>query len=152
MAERENPVRRYVAIFAALTVVAVTACASAEAKTVQVGSPLTASFFPVLLGQVCNSCSIGTATTTVQRTLPEPANATSPVDGTVISYRVAEADGTFAAQVVRLHGPYSPSYTQSISYRGIGSSAPAPIISSGVSSPSKPPGCRSRSEVISTRS
>ena len=50
MTKREKRVRRRAAIFAALTVVALTtACAGAQAKTVQVGSPLTGSFTPVWL-------------------------------------------------------------------------------------------------------
>ncbi len=145
MAEKQNRVRRPAAIFAALTVAALmTACATAQANTVEVGSPLTGMFFQgPFAGQRCglDSCFTDLSPVTVVPTqpfpgdLPEPGvNITSPVDGTVISYRLAAADGTFAIQVIRGVSPVPPhppeAWGQSIS-----TSAPAPISSPGVSPP-----------------
>ena len=106
MTRREERVRRRVAILALLTVAALmTVCAGAQAKTVQVGGPLTASFNTQVqfTGCIYEDCGLPFTATLVQTSLPEPGtHLSSPVDGTVISYRVVATDGTFAIQVVRL--------------------------------------------------
>jgi hypothetical protein len=147
MDEREKGLRRRAALCSALTVAAfATTCAGVQAKTLQVGPPLTGSFPPYAFGgpyQLSDPDDPypppspppppnpdGTFTLW-QRTLSEPgANAASPVDGTVISYRVAGADGTFAIQVVRTSGTHDQWYSQSIA-----SSTPTQIASEGLSSP-----------------
>jgi hypothetical protein len=146
MTERENRVGRRAAIFTTLTVVALmTACAGAQAKTFTIGSPLTGSFTPVQIGLWPPSppscpCYIGSeigprqandGMVTVPLTLVPPppypgGTGESLVDGTVISYRVAAAEGTFAIQVVRLTGSRG---------RSIVSSTPRHITSTGVSAP-----------------
>ena len=137
VAASKRSVRRHAAILAVLTVAALMiACAGAQAKTVTVGSPLTGSFAPTSLG-VCGDtykCTPSTPlspVTVMQAQLSEPgAIVGSPVDGTVISYRVAAAEGTFAIQIVR-------SYTYQFweVARSVASSAPTHISSSGVSRP-----------------
>ena len=113
-----------------------TACAGAQAKTVQVGSPLTGSFPPVSFGPASPFGSEGApdfTLTLTQARLSEPgANVSSPVDGTVISYRVAAADGTFAIQVIRPLQLFEGSFGSVVS---VASSTPTHITSSGVSSP-----------------
>ena len=106
MTRREERVRRRVAILALLTVAALmTVCAGAQAKTVQVGSPLNAA-------STLRFNSLAASTRTAAFHSPRPwsrrrcrnprTHLSSPVDGTVISYRVVATDGTFAIQVVRL--------------------------------------------------
>jgi hypothetical protein len=140
MTRREKRVRRRVAITTALTVAALmTACAGAQAKTVKLGSPLHTSFEPMdfAAGGYCAGlgpqypCDLSPSTW-VQSTLmlPQPTNVQSPVDGTVISYRVAAADGTFAIQVVRVFYPPYPVQGQSVA-----SSTGTPITAPGVSPP-----------------
>lgn len=65
---------------------------SAKADTVTVGSQLTAPF-----AQTPNpdNATLGNFV------LPSPANATSPTDGTVISWRFVGAGGSFAPRVLR---------------------------------------------------
>ena len=145
---------------AALTVAALTtACAGAQAKTVTVGSALTGSFTPAPIGLLPPPCCsypyfarsavgprqaypglIATPLTLLQWTLPEPGTTVnSPVDGTVIFYRVAAADGTFAIQVIRSRSytiarpPYPP--YNGVVTKSIGTSTPTHISSAGVSSP-----------------
>ena len=69
--------------------------------------------------------------TQVQTTLAEPAGNPGnplPVDGTVISYRVAAAEGTFAVQAL--------AYAGDGALAGIvATSTPTPISSGGVSPP-----------------
>ena len=73
----------------------------------------------------------------VQTSLPEPGtHLSSPVDGTVISYRLAEPDGTFAIQVIRgvtLGVDYLP--PSEVRGQSISTSAPTPISFPGVSPP-----------------
>jgi hypothetical protein len=144
----EHGVRRCAAILAVLTVAALmTACPGAQAKTVTIGSPLTGSFTPVQIGLMPpppSCCPYFTRSeigprqaydgwkivplTLVQTTLPESGTMIqSPVDGTVISYRLAAADGTFASQVLRTNGH---GY-----YRSIVSSTPRHVTATGVSAP-----------------
>jgi hypothetical protein len=137
MTRREKRVRRRVATLAALTVAALmTACAGAQAKTVQVGSPLSGNFTPIALptGDCFFYCPPGPPAgpmTIVQGTLSQPGtNTSSPVEGTVISYRLAAADGTFAVQITR-------SYVYRLGFvtGSLASSRPTRIVSSGVSPP-----------------
>ena len=141
MAEREKRVRRCVAICAVLTVAAfMTASAGAQAKTVRVGSSLLGSFSAAPFEAMTGVCApiggcYGTPATWVQTQLSETGvNITSPVDGTVISYRLALADGTFAIQVIRLT-PASAPYTGFTAGRSIAASAPTAITASGISAP-----------------
>lgn len=69
---------------------------TANAATVTVGSPLTATFT-----QTPASTEPGTFTNFV---LPSPANATSPTDGTVINWRFIGETGSFAPRVLRSTG------------------------------------------------
>ena len=150
MTRREKRVRRRVTTLAALTVAAfMTACAGAQAKTVTVGSPLTGSFTPVQIGLMppppSSCCAYFTGSEIGPRqaydgwkivplTLAQARSAypgvdpvDSPVDGTVISYRVAASEGTFAIQVLRTNGyGYSSA---------IVSSTPKHITATGVSAP-----------------
>ena len=92
---------------------------SAQANTVTVGSPLTASdFSPV---------NFGPAATVTNFTLPTPATATSPVDGTVINWRFIGQGGPLTPRVLRA--------TNGASMTGAGSGAPqnatAPDVISG---------------------
>src|SRR5262249_19715963 len=105
MTRREKRVWRRVAFCFALVAAVMAVCAGAQAKTVQVGSPLIGSFSPVLFGDPAPLGGGADKFTLLQTWLSVPggvANVTSPVDGTVISYRVASADGTFAIQVIRV--------------------------------------------------
>jgi hypothetical protein len=113
--------RRWVATLAATSALFVPAISSAgaQAATVQVGSPLTASFGPV---QFSNQL-----VTLVQVSVPEPGvNLRSPVDGTVTSYQVAPSNGTFALQVVRF---------SDLKAKSVRTSASVPVGSSGISEP-----------------
>jgi hypothetical protein len=106
------------AVSAALLGLAATA-SSAQAATVRVGSPLTASFGPVRFANQL--------VTLVQVSLPEPGtNLRSPVDGTVTSYQVAPSNGTFALQVVRFSG---------VTAKSLRSSASTPVGNTGISAP-----------------
>jgi hypothetical protein len=97
------------------------AASSAQAATVHIGSPLTASFGPV-------GFSPQQVVTLAQFDLPEKdANIVSPVDGTVISYQVAPSNGTFSIQVLR--------NLREISYASVRSSPPTPVNVTGVSAP-----------------
>jgi hypothetical protein len=70
------------------------ACSSAQAATVTVGSPLTASFEP---GTVGASGILG-----INSELGEPgAHAASPVDGAVIGWKLLGQGGPFELRVVR---------------------------------------------------
>ena len=114
-------VRRRAAMLCVLSVVGVVSLSAggAQAATVHVGSPLTGDFGPIPYA--------GDVLTLVQRTLPEPgANVASPVDGTVVSYQLADADGAFAIQVVRFSGTAAQS---------VASSTPTATIASGISPP-----------------
>jgi len=143
MTRREKRVRRRAAICAVLTMAALmTASSGAQARTVQLGSPLTAKFTPAHFASL-TCCIFGggsltlTPVTLVQTALPESGvNVTSPVDGTVISYRLAAADGMFGIQVLRL-SPTPPVPPTFRSQRGqsVATSAPTPITASGVSRP-----------------
>ena len=91
-------------IIASLIGVAAASClwaTAAEAATVTVGSPLTADFN--------GSVSCGGACTMANVALGEPgANLTSPVNGTIIRWRVTTAGpvgtGTYALRVLRPSG------------------------------------------------
>lgn len=90
-------------VIASLIAVAAASCllaTAAEAATVTVGSPLTADFN----GQV----GCGGACTMANVALGEPgANLTSPVNGTIIRWRVTTAGmgtGTYALRVLRPSG------------------------------------------------
>jgi PASTA domain len=141
MARREKRVRRGAAILAVLTVAAfTTACASAQANTVQVGSPLTGNFnqgpFAAFRCSEYAGCVAHTPATMVQTRLPEPgANVSSPVNGTVISYRLAASDGRFAIQVIHSSPgtPHPPNWLSE--FQSLSTSAPAPVSSPGVSPP-----------------
>jgi hypothetical protein len=78
-----------------LATAAVTAlpAASAEANTVTVGSTLTASGFSVL--------PFGPSATVANYSLPAPATAASPVDGTVVSWRFIGEGGPLTPRVLR---------------------------------------------------
>lgn len=105
------------ALVTTVTAVLCLGVGGAQAATVQVGSPLNGTFNPTGFG--------GDLLTLVQKTLPEPGtNVTSPVDGTVVSYKVAAANGTFAIQIVRFTGDAGQS---------VASSAATPINSTGTS-------------------
>ena len=120
MRHASRATRRGVGTLAGLAAITTTilCAASAQAATVPVGSSLNGTFQAVPFG--------GSHLTLVQRTLPAGANVTSPVDGTVVSYRVAVADGTFAIQVVRFSGDAGQS---------IANSTPTAITTSGISAP-----------------
>jgi PASTA domain len=84
------------------------AAGTAEAATVQVGSPLAGTFTRLPLNNV---------STLANKTLSDPgANVTSPVDGTVVNYRLVAPKGTFRLQVIRPTGTGA--------YAGIASSTP----------------------------
>jgi hypothetical protein len=110
--------KRVVAGIVAGLALAATA-ATAQAATVHLGSPLTASFVPGDLGNQQN--------TIVQLRLPEPgAIVQSPVEGHVVSYQLAASKGTFAIQVIRLEGTGA---------RSIGTSATTAVNTTGISAP-----------------
>jgi hypothetical protein len=68
---------------------------TAQASTVTVGSPLSATF----------TQTVFPAPTTVSNyILPSPANAASPTDGTVISWRFVGAGGPFTPRILRSTG------------------------------------------------
>jgi hypothetical protein len=77
---------------------------AAQANTVPIGSPLTATF-----AQTPVPAAGGT--TVANFILPSPANATSPTDGTVISWRFIGAGGAFTPRV--LHSAGGTSFTGS---------------------------------------
>jgi hypothetical protein len=92
---------------------------TAQANTVTVGSPLTAqNFSPV---------DFSSAATVTNFTLAYPATATSPVDGTVISWRFIGQSGPLTPRVLRA--------TSGASMTGAGTGAPqnatAPDVISG---------------------
>ena len=105
---------------AALAAVSATAllASTAQAATVTVGSSLSATFTQTLFP----------APTTVSNyILPSPANATSPTDGTVTSWRFVGAGGPFTPRILRS--------TSGTSHTGAGTgqaqtpSAPPPAVS-----------------------
>jgi PASTA domain len=123
MTPREKRVRRRVALLAALTMAALTSFgAGAQAKTATIGSPLTASFTPTEVGY-CDSPPCQSMTLMPGRW--SGVDPVSRVDGTVVSYRLAGADGTFAIQIIRsvLH----------VGLESIATSTPTHMASSGVS-------------------
>ena len=78
-------------------------------------------------------------------------NITSPVDGTVVSYRLALAEGTYAIQVIRLAG--SPALLPiNGSARSIASSTGTPISSTGVSPPVATNVAIKRGDLVGVRS
>jgi IPT/TIG domain-containing protein/PASTA domain-containing protein len=85
------------------------AAGSAQAASVTVGSPLTASFAPAGIGQ---------AATLLNSALPEPgAKLTSPIDGAIVRWRIQGASGgPFRLRVLT---PVS-----GVTYTGGGSTAP----------------------------
>jgi PASTA domain len=95
--QRRGWAARHWGVLSAITAAAVAVCGgTAQAATVQVGSSLTGSFGPILFGDVL---------TLTQTTLNEPgANLTSPVDGTVVDYRLATPKGTLQLQVLHPTG------------------------------------------------
>jgi hypothetical protein len=96
-------------LLAAVAAWALSAAASAQASIVTVGSPLPASF---------TATPIGGSLTAINSTLPEPgAHVTSPVNGTVVSWRITgAAGGPFNLRVLRPAGGKN--------YKGAGTSAP----------------------------
>jgi hypothetical protein len=92
---------------------------TARADTVTVGSPLTATDF--------SSVPFSTAATVTNFTLPIPATAASPVDGTVISWRFIGQGGPLTPRVLRA--------TNGASMTGAGTGTPqnatAPNVISG---------------------
>jgi hypothetical protein len=100
-----------IAVCLATLAASVALCASAEAETVTVGSPLTAEF-PFEIGTTAAGswANIG---------LPEPgAQAASPIAGTIVRWRVKGAfvGGPFSLQVLRPAG--------GLSYSSVATSAP----------------------------
>ncbi|MBV9309440.1 MAG: IPT/TIG domain-containing protein, partial [Solirubrobacterales bacterium] len=85
---------------------------NAAAATVTVGSPLTASFGSTTV--------FGNVTTTANTALPEPgANVVSPVNGTIVRWRITAASGgPFYLRVLTPAGGSPAEYT------GAGTSAP----------------------------
>ena len=104
---------RWIALAAAL----VWAPTAASAATVTVGAPLPQSFAPRELN------GVGTAFNAL---LPEPgALVTSPIDGTVVRWRVSgAAGGPFRLRILRPAGPET--------FTGVGTSAPASPAGFGV--------------------
>src|SRR5262245_25380347 len=94
--------------------------AGARAATVTVGSPLTAAFEPQF-------CSLTTTCTGLMGSLPESgALATSPVDGTIVRWRILK--GSPGRQFkLRVLTP-----TGGIGYTATGTSAPGSPIGEGV--------------------
>jgi hypothetical protein len=99
------------AVIATALAAALLPAASAPAATVTVGSPLTGAFSTGLIGG-------GGAATIANLTLREPgANATSPVNGTVVAWRITGAvGGPFKLRVLRPAGV--------LALTGAGTSAP----------------------------
>jgi PASTA domain len=85
--------RRWAVLGALVATVAAVPAASAEANTVTVGSSLTASF--------TNQVPFSVPATVTNLSVPAPATATSPVDGTVISWRFIGAGGPLTPRVLR---------------------------------------------------
>jgi hypothetical protein len=91
---------------------------TAQASTVTIGSPLSATFTQTLFPA---------PTTVANYILPSPANAPSPTDGTVISWRFIGAGGQFTPRILRS--------TSGTSHNGAGTgqavtpTAPPPAIS-----------------------
>ena len=77
-----------------VVVASLLACSSAQAATVTVGSPLTASFVPVAFD--------ATGLLAINSALGEPgAHVTSPVDGAVIGWKLLGEGGPFELRVMR---------------------------------------------------
>jgi hypothetical protein len=93
----------------AVAVASLTLCAGASAKVVTVGSPLTQMFTPAPFKGL---------TTSMNRVVPElGANATSPINGVVVRWRILQATGgPFKLRVLRPAG--------GTSYIGVGKSSP----------------------------
>jgi hypothetical protein len=72
---------------------------AAQANTVTVGSSLTAPGFSLV--------PFGPSATVTNSVLPAPATATSPVDGTVISWRFIGSGGPLTPRVLRPAGGFS---------------------------------------------
>ena len=95
--------------------------AGAQANTVVVGSSLTAqNFVPI---------SFGPSATVANYVLPVPANAASPVDGTVISWKFIGDGGPLTPRVLRSTG------TTSLSAAGTGATQSATTAPNGISGP-----------------
>jgi PASTA domain len=110
-----------------LIAVGLAACAaamfasSAQANTVVVGSSLTAqNFVPI---------SFSAPATVTNYVLPAPATASSPVDGTVISWSFIGDGGPLIPRVLRSTG------TTSLSAAGTGAAQSATVPPNGVSGP-----------------
>jgi hypothetical protein len=114
--------RGWTALVVTVTVLGLSAAVqTAQAATVHLGSPLTASFTPV-------GFSSQQVVTLAQLDLPEKgANIASPVDGTVVSYQVAPSNGTFSLQVLRR--------LREISIASVRSSPPTAVNTTGISAP-----------------
>lgn len=94
------------------------AASPAQAATVTIGSPLTATFTQTLFP----------APTTVSNyILPAPANAASPTDGTVISWRFVGAGTQFTPRILR--STSGTSHTGAGTGQGQAPAAPPPAIS-----------------------
>ena len=94
---------------------------TAQANTVVVGSSLTAqNFVPI---------SFSAPATVTNYVLPAPATASSPVDGTVISWRFIGDGGPLTPRVLRSTG------TTSLSAAGTGAAQSATVPPNGVSGP-----------------
>jgi hypothetical protein len=89
---------------------------AARASTVTVGSPLTATFAQT---------PFAADTTVTNFVLPTPANATSPSDGTVISWRFIGTGGNFIPRVI--HPTAGTSHTGSGTGAGMPGAAPPAI-------------------------
>jgi hypothetical protein len=106
----KTPARRLGwALLATVAASALSAAASAQASIVTVGSPFPASF---------TATPIGGSLTAINSTLPEPgAHETSPVNGTVVRWRITgAAGGPFNLRVLTPAGGKN--------YKGAGTSAP----------------------------
>jgi hypothetical protein len=91
---------------------------TAQAATVTVGSSLNATF---------SQTAFVASSTVANFILPAPANATSPTDGTVISWRFIGAGGQFTPRVLRSTG--GTSHTGAATGTPVISSAAPPAIS-----------------------
>jgi hypothetical protein len=98
--------------FAAAAIAALLVASSVQADEIIVGSPLSAKFTSLPIGG-------GVALTTANTALPEPdARLRSPVNGTVVKWRITGAKGgPFSLRVLRRAGGGT--------YTGVGTSKPA---------------------------
>lgn len=109
---------RRISMLAALTAAAATLllAGTAQANTVTIGSSLSATFAQT---------PASTETTVANFILPSPANATSPTDGTVISWRFIGAGGAFTPRI--LHSTGGTSFVGSGSGTAMTGAAPPAI-------------------------